>query len=397
MTASLFGTLPRSKAAEDPKNGQLVAGNTAFATDLYQREKSNPGNLFFSPYSISTALAMTYAGAAGKTADEMGRTLHLGLPQAEVPPAFASLIGQINEVGKTGSVKLDTANSLWCQQDFPLLESYFKIVHSDFYAEARQVDFVKETEPTRVAINSWVAQKTQDKIKDLLQPGQLSADTRLVLCNAIYFKGQWMNPFQPTATHPAPFFTGNGQQTQVPLMNQTLSVRSRQMDGFTAFSLPYISNSLSLFILLPQSVDGLQALEQKVNSEDLRQWLSSVDSAPEVKSELSLPKFKMTCRLELAPALSALGMGTAFSRAADFSGISSKHALSISEVVHQAYIDVNEEGTEAAAATGAIMRLTASVQRTPVLRVDHPFLFLIRDNHTGSVLFLGRVIDPSKG
>ncbi|MGH7972460.1 MAG: serpin family protein, partial [Limisphaerales bacterium] len=215
-------------------------------------------------------------------------------------------------------------------------------------------------------------------------------------CNAIYFKGQWLAQFDPKATHSAPFFLGSSQQVQVPLMTKTFRVRSRQFDDFTAFTLPYTSNALSMVILLPKAVDGLPSLEQKLDSTNLNQWMASVQSAPEVKSEVFLPKFKMNCRLDLTPTLSAMGMGTAFSAGADFSGMTRMPGLCISEVVHQAYVDVNEEGTEAAAATGTIMRLTATVEHITVLRVDHPFIFLIRENRTGSILFLGRVMDPSK-
>jgi len=396
MAALLFGPTPASNAAVDSNVAEIVTGNTTFAADLYQRERTKPGNLFFSPYSISTCLAMTYAGARGQTAAEMARALHFSLPQPEVPPAFAGLVHLMDGVRETKPLTLDIANSLWCQKDFPLLDPFLKVADDDFEAQARQVDFVKDTEPTRLAINTWIAQKTQDKIKDLIQPGQLSADTRLVLCNAIYFKGQWLTRFDPKSTHSAPFFIGGGQQVQTPLMTKTFEVRSRQIDDLTAFSLPYTSNELSMIILLPKTPDGLPALEQKLDSANLRQWLNSVATAPETKSEVYLPKFKLDCRLLLAPTLSAMGMPAAFSANADFSGMSRIPGLSISDVVHQAFVEVNEEGTEAAAATGTIMRLTASVARNPVLRVDHPFIFLIRENRTGSILFLGRVVDPSK-
>ena len=397
MTASLFGRTSPLNAAPAAQVAQIVAGNTAFATDLYQRERTQPGNLFFSPYSISTALAMTYGGARGQTATEMAHVLHLDLAQPEIPPAFAELVRQMQAAREAKPLTLDIANSLWCQTGFPFSDSFLKPAHDDFEAEARQVDFANKAEPTRLEINSWVAQKTQEKIKDLLQPGQLTPDTRLVLCNAIYFKGRWNTQFDPKATHSAPFFLGGGRQVQASLMTKTFGMRSRQMDDFTALTLPYTSNALSMVILIPKEVDGLPALEQKLGPDKLRQCLTSLDSAPETKTELYLPKFKMNCRLELAPTLSAMGMNSALSRGADFSGISRMPALYISDVVHQAYVEVNEEGTEAAAATGTIMRLAAAVERISVLRLDHPFIFLIRENRTGSVLFLGRVTDPSKG
>ena len=374
----------------------IVQANTGFALDLYQREKSGPGNLFFSPYSLSTALAMTYAGARGETASQMTRVLHFNLPPAQTASAFADLTRQIDAIARTDTLKLDIANSLWCQKDFPFTETFLAQARDDFQAEARLVDFAQNAESARLAINSWVSQKTQDKIRDLIQSGQLSASTRLVLCNAIYFKGQWADRFDPKATRPAPFFTQNGGQVQVPLMTHEVELRNRTFDDFAVALLPYVSNELSMVILLPKTADGLPALEQRLNTANLAQWLSAVEASPRVKTDLFLPKFKLNCRLLLAGTLSGLGMPAAFSAGADFSGISARPALQISDVVHQAFVDVNEEGTEAAAATGVIMKMTAVQMRTPVFRVDHPFLFLIRENRTGTILFLGRVMDPSK-
>ncbi len=395
MLASLFGSPSLVKAAVDPQMARVVAGNTAFGTDLYQRERMQPGNLFFSPYSISTALAMTYVGARGRTAGEMAQVLHLDLPQSETAPAFAGLVHEMAAAAEAKPLKLDIANSLWCEQGFPFADSFLQIVRQDFGAEARLVNFAAEPERTRLAINAWVAEKTQEKIQDLLQPGQIKGDTRLVLCNAIYFKGKWLSHFDPQATHPAPFFLGDGRQVQAPFMTQTLRLQSRAFDNFTAFALPYTSNALSMIILLPKTADGLDALERQVDAAHLREWLSALDTAPATRSELFLPKFKMTRRLDLAATLSALGMPLGFSAEADFSGITGTPALRLSDVVHQAYVEVNEEGTEAAAATGGIMSLTAAISRNPVLRVDHPFVFLIRENRTGSILFLGRVTDPT--
>lgn len=397
MTALLFTAGSKSSAASPSNTTEIVTANTGFALDLYQRERTRPGNLFFSPYSISTCLGMAYAGARGQTATEMAHVLHFNLPQAQMAPGFADLVQQMQADRETKAFTLDIANSLWCQEGFPFIPSFLQLARNDFGAEARQVDFAAQAGPVCQEINSWVAQKTQDKIKDLLAPDQITPDTRLVLCNAIYFKGKWASPFDAKATHQAPFSIGGGQQVQASFMTRTFEIRSKPIDDFVALTLPYTSNQLSMVILLPKDPDGLPALEQRLDSVKLRQWLASLDAAPEKKTELYVPKFKLNLRLELAPTLSAMGMGLALSKNADFSGISRMPALYISDVVHQAYVDVNEEGTEAAAATGTIMRLAAAVERISVLRVDHPFLFLIRENRTGSILFLGRVMDPSKG
>ena len=396
MTASAFGARLAAQTLPGANPLPIVTANTSFALDLYQREKVNSGNLFFSPYSLSTALAMTYSGARGQTAAEMARVLHFNLPHQDVASAFAVLAQQLEAVAAGKTIQLDIANSLWCQKDFPFNESFLALTREAYHAEARLANFAQNADSARQGINSWVSRKTQEKIRDLIQPGQLSAATRLVLCNAIYFKGQWADRFDPKATSPAPFYTQSGQPVETPLMTHTVKLRSREFDDFAAASLPYTSNELSMVILLPNKVDGLPALEQRLKAASLAQWLSALDAAPELKTDLFLPKFKLNCRLLLAGALSSLGMPTAFSAGADFSGISSKPALEISDVVHQAFVEVNEEGTEAAAATGVIMRMTAVQQRIPVFRVDHPFVFLIRDNRTGAILFLGRVVHPSR-
>jgi serpin B len=373
----------------------VVDANTTFALDLYQRQHGNTGNLFFSPYSISTALAMTYGGARGQTAKEMAQVLHFNLPEAQVHSGFASLIGQINELGKGKQLSLSVANSLWCQQSYHFTDSFLKLVHDSYFAEARLVDFIHQTEPTRRQINSWIEQKTQDKIRDLLQPGDLTPATRLVLCNAIYFKGNWTSQFETNATHTEPFFTAPDQKVDAPLMSQTEKVRSKQFDDFAILALPYSDNELSMVIVLPKAVAGLAPVESKLAQ--LPEWLTALDQAPEDKAQIFLPRFKLTLRLQLSRDLAAMGMSDAFGPKADFSGMTGAKDLCISEVVHQAFVDVNEQGTEAAAATALVMRSMAVMANPiPVFRMDHPFIFLIRENKTGSILFLGRLADPSK-
>jgi len=384
-------------AAPNPQVEKVAMDNTAFAISLYQKEEARPGNLFFSPYSISTALAMTYAGARGETAQEMASVLHFSLPPTQLPQAFAGLARQFEEISATKAVSLSIANSLWCQQSYHFAEAFLKLTRDFYGAEAKEVDFANNFDGVRQEINSWVAQKTQDKIRNLLQPGQVSSATRLVLCNAVYFKGKWVFQFDPKATHPAPFYVLPEQPIQTPMMFRSMDVRSVALDGFDIFTLPYTSNMLSMVILLPNAKDGLGALERQLNAAQLSNWLGQLDAAHETKTDVFMPKFKLDCRLELTRDLAAMGMPTAFGPRADFSGMTGKPDLYIGVVVHQAMVDVNEEGTEAAAATAVGVRMLA-VQRKPpaVLRVDHPFLFMIRENQTGSVLFLGRVLDPSR-
>jgi serpin B len=387
--------VPDSQAAGNPSTAGVVAGNTAFAVDLYRQESAKAGNLFFSPYSISTALAMTYAGARGQTEQEMARVLHFGQAPAELPASFAGVAKRMEAIQQARQVKLSVANALWCQQDYSFSAGFLKLTKDFFGAQARQVDFRTQTESVRKEINDWVARKTQDKILDLIHPGQLSGQTRLVLCDAIYFKGNWASQFEASKTRPAPFYTAPNQPVQVPMMSQTLSLRSRGFPGFDLFAVPYTNDVLSMVILLPKAMAGLGALEKQLDSARLGEWLAALDGAPRGEAELLLPKFKLQCRLELANDLAELGMPSAFGPQADFSGMSAKRDLFISAVVHQAMVDVNEEGTEAAAATGVTMKAMA-IRRKTMFRVDHPFMFLLRENQTGSVLFMGRVEDPTK-
>jgi serpin B len=383
---------PASRAAAPTQ--ALVHGNTAFALDLYQRERPAGGNLFFSPYSISSALAMTYAGARGETEKEMARVLHLGSKPDDVHTGFRKLNERIKEIAAGGKASLNIANSLWCERTYPFRGSFLTLNRDSYQAEMRQVDFLGAAENTRQEINSWVAKKTQDKIKELLQPGDVSASTRLVLCNAIYFKGKWQYQFDPKATGPAPFYAPSGE-VQAMLMSRMMNVKSHGIDDGVLFALPYADGNLSMVILLPDAADGLASLEKNLDATRLQQWLEAMDQARETKAQVFLPRFKLDLRLELARTLSAMGMGSAFGSGADFSGMSERGDLFISDVVHQAFVEVNEEGTEAAAATGVTMRAT-SFSPTRQLRVDHPFIFFIRENQTGNVLFLGRVLSPGK-
>jgi len=398
MMASLLGTaLPTEASNVKSSVAAVVKSNTAFAVDLYQREKGQGDNLFFSPYSISTALAMTWGGARGQTEQEMARVLHFTLPQEDVHRAFGGLTERCDEIQKRNQISLNIANSLWCQRDYHFTEAFLKVNRTYYRAEARLVDFVGSTDAARQEINAWVAKETQNKIQDLLRPPFPSPLTTLVLCNAIYFKGKWATQFDPKKTGPAPFFVSAGRDVQVPTMSQKLKLRSRDAGDFRLFALPYTGGDLSLVILLPKAVDGLTALERQLRADRLQKWLVALDGAPESKAVVYLPRFKLNCRLELAKELAAMGMPSAFvQHSADFSGMTGTRDLNISDVVHQAFVEVNEEGTEAAAATAVVMDRSSSVTPTPEFRVDHPFVFLIREQQTGSIVFLGRVVDPSK-
>ncbi len=372
----------------------VVGGNNQFAFDLYGRlAGEQDGNLFFSPYSISTALAMTYAGARGNTAAEMADTLHFTLPQDCLHPAFGNIISDLNDSQREG-YQLNVANRLWGQQGYSFLAEYLDVTRQHYGAELAQLDFIRETEPSRQTINRWVEEQTQQKIKNLIPSGALSPLTRLVLTNAIYFKGDWKYQFDPELTREAPFQAAPGEQLSVQMMHQKRRFNYAALPTFQMLEMPYTSEDLSMLALLPNEPDGLAELESWLTAERLDQ---SIDQLFATKVSVFLPKFEMTSKFGLAPVLESMGMPDAFDAcAADFSGMNGGRDLFISSVIHKAFVEVNEEGTEAAAATGVVVVTSTGVTPPPELfRADHPFLFLIRDNRTESILFWGRVTEPS--
>lgn len=372
-----------------PELKTLVNGNNQFACDLYGRLRTESGNLFFSPGSISTALAMTYAGAKGNTAAQMAAALHFKLPQDQLHPAFAALSERVS--AKKEGMEVRIANRLWGQAGYPFLPEYLQLTKHDYGAELGQVDFVSRTEAARQTINTWVEQQTDEKIKDLIPQGALDEMTRLVLTNAIYFKGDWASPFDKKATKKAPFYLSADRSVEVPMMFENGLFRFAAVDGDRILALPYAGDDLSMWVLLPKEIDGLAALEAKLTPETLQKWETALRRR---SVDVYLPRFKAESSFSLSGVLQAMGMTTAFAPGqADFSGMTERKDLSISEVVHKAFVDVNEKGTEAAAATGVVIGIT-SVQATPEFRADHPFVFLIRDNHTGSILFMGRMENP---
>jgi len=374
----------------------VVEGNNAFAVELYSQLRNQSGNLFFSPESISTALAMTYAGAHGDTAAEMAKTLHFTLPPDRFHPAMGALLGDLNTAHN--GYQLSVASALWAQQGYALLDDFLQLTRSDYGAGFNHVDFKGATETARLTINQWVEQKTENKIKDLLQPGALNPATRLVLTNAIYFKGAWQSQFQIAQTQDEDFHLSKAQSVKVPLMHRAGAYNYLNAGKFQALEIPYKSEELSMIVFLPKDIGGLPALEQSLTASNIKQWLSHLRPVPEVI--VTIPKFKVSQQFALQDTLGAMGMPQAFEASADFSGMTGSRDLWISAVIHKAFIDVNEEGTEAAAATAVVMVTMAREEpdRTPpiVFCADHPYIFLIRDNSLGGILFMGRVTDPTK-
>jgi serpin B len=373
----------------------LVQANCEFALDLSGRLGGESGNRFFSPYSISTALAMTYAGAQGETARQLAKVLHFTLPPEQLHPTFRALIAALDgRSAATGTgappIQLFTANALWMQSGEPIQIEYQRRIETDYQGAVYTVDFRQAVESARKTINAWVEQQTKDKIQELLQPRTLGPTTVLVLTNAIYFKGLWESPFPRRNTESSPFHVTAGESAQVEMMSQTGRFPHWDEGTFQVIAIPYRGGSLSMVILLPKAVDGLAQLERALSRSNLETYLAKL--SPQ-RVRLSLPKFRLTEQVELAKVLAQMGMPLAFTPGkADFSGMTASRDLAISAVVHKAFVEVDEAGTEAAAATAVAIARAAVVQAPPVVfRADHPFFFLIRNNLSGSILFVGRL------
>lgn len=371
--------------------GPLVTGNTEFALALYQKLRTQPGNLFFSPHSISTALAMTYAGARGRTAAQMAQVMRFHLDPPQLHAALAHLEVTLSRIGDRDQVQLNVANALYPQQGYPLLPDYLRLVEASYGVLITAVDY-RDAAAARQLINAWVAEKTAQKIPDLIHPGILNNSTTLVLVNAIYFKGNWASQFAPGLTADAPFWIGPAQSVPKPLMQQTATFAYSEAENLQIVSLPYVGGDLSMLLLLPRERGGLAALEESLTVANLSRWIRRLHPR---EVELFLPRFKITFPIRLDETLQAMGMTDAFGPA-DFSGMSVAGDFFIGAALHKAFVEVNEEGTEAAAAT-AVMMIKSIPPPPTMFRADHPFLILIRENSTGAVLFLGRVANPAVG
>ena len=370
----------------------VVQGNTEFALALYQQLRTEEGNLFFSPYSISSALAMTYAGARGNTQVEMAQALHFLLDEEQLHPAFALLQARLHDIGRKGHVQMRVANALWPQQGYALLEEFLALTKQHYGVLVTAVDY-GDAETARGTINAWIEEKTENRIQAMIPRGLLDATVSLILVNAIYFKGNWASQFDQGLTSDAPFWVTPAEQVQVPMMSQTIEFRYREGDGLQVLELPYAGDDLSMVVLLPREIDGLAELEGRLTVENLGAWTTGLWP---IEVQVFLPRFELSFPFRLDDALISMGMADAFENA-DFSGMDGTQSLYIGAVLHKAFVAVNEEGTEAAAATAALMKAMGVPLPPPTFRADHPFVFLIRENSTGSILFLGRVVNPAPG
>ncbi|MCA9636465.1 MAG: serpin family protein, partial [Myxococcales bacterium] len=379
---------PISDADRTAASAEAKAGNR-FGDALYGQLRPQNGNLFMSPLSVRIALAMTYAGARGKTAEEMRSVLAFTADGDALGGAMAALQGSLAEAAPAPQV-LAIANRLWGLRGEGFLGEYLQHTRTYYGAALAELDFGGDPEGSRATINAWVAEKTRDRIPELIPKGLIDGSTVLVLTNAIYFKGLWERPCDPAKIAEGDFKVAD-KTVRAPMMAQKARFSYAEVDDAKVLELPYEGGRLAMVIVLPNAVDGLARVEEKVVSGGLAPLLSG---AREREVEVTIPRFNVESSFLLGQVLKGMGMGTAFA-GADFSGMNGRQDLQISEVVHKAFVEVNEEGSEAAAATGVVMTRSAVVGPPARFVADHPFLFAIRDRQSEAVLFVGRLVNPN--
>ncbi len=375
----------------------LARADDQLALELL-RQRSQ-GNLVLSPFSIITALGMVDAGARGTTASQIRHVLHVS-SQSTLESGLAALLAEVQSPPPGGTnaeeaPQLNIANGLWLQQGFSVQPAFLQTLHSDFEAQPQSADFHNAPETAREAIDEWVSTRTQHLIPELFSPNAINPQTRLVLADAIYLKALWQSEFKSSDTSPGQFTVADGKQTSTPFMRESTSLPYGQGDHYRAVELPYRSSQLSMLALMPTG-QSLDTFQRSLSTSALQRIVTSMHSR---SVELRMPRFHVSEKLELKPVLSQLGMPVAFSETADFSGISPSQQLSIGNVVHAADLKVEERGTIAAAATGVTVEATALARPVNLVKLtlDHPFLFFLRDDRNGAILFAGRLAEPTEG
>lgn len=373
----------------------LVDGNNAFSLDLYQSLRSENGNLILSPFSISLALAMTYSGARGETETQMAEVLNFS-GQDQTHTAFNALDLALEDNPLTldkdqEPMQLSIANSVWAEQTFTFLLDFLDTLSVNYGAGVHLLDFINKPEPARKEINDWVSNETKDKINNLLPEGSINPETKMVLVNAIYFKADWLDPFDADDTYDGTFKLLDGSEVTVPMMGQRMDIPYAIGDGYAAAELPYAGESAIMTLLVPDE-GRFQEIESQLSHDLLKEVLASLTIADVT---LRMPKFEYESSFSLSDTLIGLGMPLAFDDGqADFSGMTDQQELYIGNVIHKAFVAVDEKGTEAAAATAVIMEGATAMMPENMLYIDRPFLFFIRDVETGQILFIGRVLNP---
>jgi serpin B len=377
---------------------KLVKDNTVFAIELYKKLCSETGNISISPYSISASLAMACAGARGDTQKQMTETLGFSVQPKSVQPAFESLRLMLDKLEGKGGVSLNVANSLWTQKGYDISPEYKDLLKTYFGASLISLDYKSQTGEAIKTINDWVDARTQGRIKDIITSDTINPNTKMVLTNAICFKGDWKETFDDDLTEDFKFFISSDNSTEIQMMKHTGMFKYADIESIQILEIPYAGNELSMIAILPKDTEGIRALERNLSSENLNVWKAKMVST---KVLAHIPRFSILSSFDLSDALVSMGMIDAFSsRDANFNGIAptNNDPLFLSTVIHKAFIEVNEEGTQASAATSMVATDEVSLNdaQIPVFQADHPFIFLIQENQTGSILFMGRVAEPTK-
>src|SRR6056297_632572 len=387
--------------------GEVVEANNLFTLELYQQLKNEGENILISPFSVFNAFAMLYPGSDGQTRDVISQTLHFEQNIQEFLDDMMQLQSSFEPIREYEKPALNIANSLWAQQGYPILDAYFDMLQEYFQSEIHSVDF-SESVKTAKEINQWVSEKTNNKIKEIISPDIIDQLTTLILCNAIHFKGAWMNPFSEETTKSESFFVRPTEEIQVDMMSHQKKYRYQEYDGFKMLEMPYskvynekrepVSKAdYSMIIFLPDKESSLEQLENQLNYYLMKSYISTLMRSESVQVAVKFPKFRVENTFNLNEPLMAMGMENPFTSLADFSKITGNKDLFISDVIHKTYIDVDEKGTEAAAVTAIIMprgAVPAPVEEVKQFHADRPFMYLIRENSSGSIVFIGKVTNP---
>jgi serpin B len=381
----------------------MVQDNSKFGLELYRKlGVAESGNIFLSPFSVSNTLAIMYAGARGNTKDQMARTLKFSMNQDEVVHAFGTINSRLNQLKASGNIRIDTANSIWPQKGYDIAPQFFELVQRNYGEAIIPIDYGKNPEEARQTINQWIAKKTRETIKDMIPQGSLDQGTRLALASAIHFKGDWLGSFKPEDTSELDFWVTSERSVRSPMMTQTSDFKYAETESLQILEMPYVGNELSMLVVLPKEINGVKMVEDSLSAENLTKLRLQMSPT---KVLIHIPKFKVNSTFFLAETLASMGMKDAFSRSkANFSGIAKnkKNPLYLSTVIHKAFAEITEEGTEASASTvGDVVSMGVRPADPPEpphkFRADHPFIFLIQENKTGSLLFIGKITNPTTG
>lgn len=399
LTLALVAAVATPAAARKANVRKLAAeGVNAFALDMYtQLAADSDDNLFFSPYSISAAMALAMLGAGSATAVEIRTAMHYPQFDSQLHAGMARLERAINREAIPDTLDLSSANALWIDESFELGKRYRTHLDQFYGAGLERADFMHAPGEARGRINAWVEKQTHDRIKDLFPEGSILPETRFVIANAIYFKGLWAVPFDPDLTETVPFALAGGDQVDTDMMHLDAGLGYAETDDYQLLELPYLGGDLKMDVVLPRDPGRFDTVEQALVAGTIDDLTAGIDYDG-YHVDVFLPRFTMDYSVVLNDALEKLGVQRAFSDEADFSGLSEKEKLKIDIVVHKAFVEVTEEGTEAAAATGITMKITSVIKparKNVTFRADHPFVYLIRDRRTGVVLFMGRMMNPA--